>query len=69
MPLQAASSFDVEFQSLLHGLQLAVPYSDHIWVELDAATVVSVLTVGVEDLLLHDTPSALFDLCAGIGMS
>ncbi|KAH6807644.1 hypothetical protein C2S51_028752 [Perilla frutescens var. frutescens] len=29
-PLRAASSFDAEFQAMLHGLRLAVQYSDHI---------------------------------------
>ncbi|KAH6815355.1 hypothetical protein C2S51_020175 [Perilla frutescens var. frutescens] len=29
-PLRATSSFDAEFQALLHGLRLAVQYSDHI---------------------------------------
>ncbi|KAH6800703.1 hypothetical protein C2S52_001167 [Perilla frutescens var. hirtella] len=42
-PLRAASSFDTEFQALLHGLRLAGQYSDHVWIEMDAASVVLVL--------------------------
>ncbi|KAH6765089.1 hypothetical protein C2S52_014121 [Perilla frutescens var. hirtella] len=45
-PLRAASNFDAEFQALLHGLRLAVQYSDHVWIEMDAASVVSVLQSG-----------------------
>ncbi|KAH6784357.1 hypothetical protein C2S52_009316 [Perilla frutescens var. hirtella] len=41
-PLRAASSFDAEFQDILHGLRLAVQYSD-VWIEMDAASDVSVL--------------------------
>lgn len=29
-PLHAASNFDAEYQSYLHGLRLAVQHSDHI---------------------------------------
>ncbi|KAH6800735.1 hypothetical protein C2S52_001199 [Perilla frutescens var. hirtella] len=46
VPLWATSSFDAEFQALLHGLRLVVQYSDHIWIEMDAASVVSVLQSG-----------------------
>ncbi|KAH6767468.1 hypothetical protein C2S52_018451 [Perilla frutescens var. hirtella] len=46
VPLRAASSFDAEFQALLHGLRLAMQYSDHIWIEMDAASLVSVLQSG-----------------------
>ncbi|KAH6807932.1 hypothetical protein C2S51_029040 [Perilla frutescens var. frutescens] len=43
MPLRAVSSFDAEFQALLHSLRLAVQYSDHVLIEMDAASVVLVL--------------------------
>lgn len=45
-PVQGASNFDVEFSLSCTGFRLAVQYSDHIWVELDTANVVSVLVSG-----------------------
>lgn len=65
-PLQAVSSFDAEFQSLLHGLRLAVQHSDYIWVEMDAAAIVSVLTAGKGgSAITRHTLSAIRLLCRG----
>ncbi|KAH6777262.1 hypothetical protein C2S51_008574 [Perilla frutescens var. frutescens] len=45
-PLRVTSSFDMEFQALLHVLRLAFQYSDHIWIEMYVALVVLVLQSG-----------------------
>ncbi|KAH6823276.1 hypothetical protein C2S53_015017 [Perilla frutescens var. hirtella] len=44
LPLQASSSFEAEFRSLLQGLLLLPQMASHIWIELDAAAVVTVIT-------------------------
>lgn len=65
-PLCAVSSFDAEFQSLLHGLRLAIQYSSHIWVELDAASVVTVLTSGRQgSAITRHTLASIRLLCRG----
>ncbi|KAH6812358.1 hypothetical protein C2S51_026120 [Perilla frutescens var. frutescens] len=45
-PLTATSSYDAEFQALLYGLRLALQFSDLVWIELDIAVVVTVLSTG-----------------------
>ncbi|KAH6797441.1 hypothetical protein C2S52_021995 [Perilla frutescens var. hirtella] len=44
LPLQANSSFEMEFRSLLQGLLLLLQTASHVWIELDAAAVVTVIT-------------------------
>lgn len=62
-PFQAASSFDVEFQSLLHGLRLAVQYSDHIWVELDPDVVPILTSAGWGSDVVCHTLSSIRLIC------
>ncbi|KAH6767718.1 hypothetical protein C2S52_018701 [Perilla frutescens var. hirtella] len=65
-PLRAASSFDAEFQALLHGLRLAVQYSDHVWIEMDAASVVSALQSGCQgSAVTRHTLTSIRLLCRG----
>ncbi|KAH6815523.1 hypothetical protein C2S51_020343 [Perilla frutescens var. frutescens] len=64
--ISAASSFDAEFQALLHGLWLAVQYSDHVWIEIDAASVVSVLQSGRQgSAVTRHTLTSIRLLCRG----
>lgn len=42
-PLNAISSYDAEIQALLQGLRLITQLSVPVWVEMDAASVVSLL--------------------------
>ncbi|KAH6762745.1 hypothetical protein C2S52_020178 [Perilla frutescens var. hirtella] len=64
--LRVGSSFDAEFQSLLHGLRLAVQYSDHIWIEMDVASVVSVLQSGHPgSAVTRHTLTSIHFLCCG----
>ncbi|KAH6778039.1 hypothetical protein C2S51_009351 [Perilla frutescens var. frutescens] len=66
VPLRAASSFNTEFQALLHGLRLAVQYSDHIWIEIDADSVVSVLQSGRSgSAVTRHTLTSIRMLCRG----
>ncbi|KAH6815456.1 hypothetical protein C2S51_020276 [Perilla frutescens var. frutescens] len=66
VPLRAASSFNVEFQALLHGLRLTVQYSDHIWIKMDAASVVSVLESGQSgSAVTRHTLTSIRLLCRG----
>lgn len=42
-PISASSSFDAELQALLQGLQLATRFNSPVWIEVDAASVVTLL--------------------------
>ncbi|KAH6764465.1 hypothetical protein C2S51_015714 [Perilla frutescens var. frutescens] len=46
LPLQASSRFEAELRSLLQGLLLLPQTASHVWIELDAAAVVTVITSG-----------------------
>ncbi|XP_042056284.1 uncharacterized protein LOC121800857 [Salvia splendens] len=45
-PLAASSSFEAELLALIQGLEMAMDLSTHIWIELDSATLVSLLSSG-----------------------
>ncbi|KAH6786984.1 hypothetical protein C2S52_006536 [Perilla frutescens var. hirtella] len=65
-PLRATSSFDAEFQVLLHGLRFAIQYSNHIWIEMDAASVVLVLQSGRPgSAVTRHTLTSIHLLCRG----
>ncbi|XP_047978449.1 uncharacterized protein LOC125220332 [Salvia hispanica] len=45
-PVDASSSFEAELMALIRGLEMAMEFSIHIWVELDSAALVTLLTSG-----------------------
>ncbi|XP_042031078.1 uncharacterized protein LOC121777785 [Salvia splendens] len=45
-PVVASSSFEAELLSLIRGLGMAMELSTHIWIELDPAALVSLLSAG-----------------------
>lgn len=62
-PLQAASSFGTEFQSLLHKFHLAVQHAYRIWVERDAVLVISMLMSNRGgSAITHHTLSSIYSI-------
>ncbi|XP_042059542.1 uncharacterized protein LOC121804059 [Salvia splendens] len=45
-PVDASSSFEAELLALIRGLEMAMELSTHIWIELDSAALVSLLSSG-----------------------
>ncbi|XP_042056332.1 uncharacterized protein LOC121800908 [Salvia splendens] len=45
-PVAASSSFEAELLALIRGLEMAMELSTHIWIELDSAALVSLLSSG-----------------------
>ncbi|XP_042012239.1 uncharacterized protein LOC121760668 [Salvia splendens] len=55
-PIAASSSFEAELLALIRGLEMAMELSTHIWIELDSAALVSLLSsgqLGAADLRHH----------------
>ncbi|XP_042056087.1 uncharacterized protein LOC121800625 [Salvia splendens] len=45
-PISASSSVEAKLLALIRGLEMAMELSTHIWIELDSATLVSLLSSG-----------------------
>ncbi|XP_042056258.1 uncharacterized protein LOC121800823 [Salvia splendens] len=45
-PVAASSSFKAELMALIRGLEMAMEFSTHIWIELDSAALVTLLLSG-----------------------
>ncbi|XP_042009105.1 uncharacterized protein LOC121757660 [Salvia splendens] len=45
-PIAASSSFEVELLALIRGFEMAMELSTHIWIELDSAALVTLLSSG-----------------------
>ncbi|XP_042065455.1 uncharacterized protein LOC121808966 [Salvia splendens] len=55
-PVGASSSFEAELMALIRGLEMAMEFSTHIWIELDSAALVTLLSsrqLGSADLRQH----------------
>ena len=45
-PVDASSSFEAELMALIRGLEMAMEFSTHIWIEIDSAALVKLLSTG-----------------------
>ncbi|XP_047949131.1 uncharacterized protein LOC125194962 [Salvia hispanica] len=45
-PVDASSSFEAELMALIRGLEMAMEFSTHIWIELDSAALVTLMSSG-----------------------
>ncbi|XP_042065403.1 uncharacterized protein LOC121808908 [Salvia splendens] len=55
-PVAASSSFEAELMALIRGFEMAMEFSTRIWIELDSAALVTLLSsgqLGSADLRLH----------------